>query len=71
MKKIFTLALGLLLISANLYAAGDLVVNGKLGVGQTVPVAKLHVESANETGLKTLTKTSHEKNWPKGFLPRY
>jgi hypothetical protein len=34
-KKIFILVLGLLLIGANVYAAGDLQVNGSLGVGTT------------------------------------
>ncbi|MFZ3136057.1 MAG: tail fiber domain-containing protein [Thermodesulfovibrionales bacterium] len=48
MKK-WTLILvtGLLLIGVNLYAAdGDLIVNGKVGIGTTSPQAKLQVEGS-------------------------
>ncbi|MBI5664200.1 MAG: hypothetical protein HZC49_03775 [Nitrospirae bacterium] len=42
MKKVFVLVVGLLLIGVNIYAAGDLVVNGKIGIGIT-PTYSLHV----------------------------
>lgn len=57
-KSIVALAIGLLFVGANVFAAGDLVVNGKLGVGQAAPAAKLHVETANEQGLKTVISKS-------------
>lgn len=61
-KSIVALAIGLLFVGANVFAAGDLVVNGKLGVGQAAPAAKLHVESANELGLRTLISKSSGDN---------
>jgi hypothetical protein len=48
MKKIIVLTLGILLIGINVYAAGDLIVNGQLGVGTSTPNTKVQVISANE-----------------------
>jgi hypothetical protein len=51
MKKIIvlTIILGLMLIGANIYAAGDLIVNGILGVGTASPSvnAKVDVDSSD------------------------
>jgi hypothetical protein len=49
MKKILILCLGLLLFGADLYAAGDLIVNGRLGAGTSSPASRLHVYSVNES----------------------
>lgn len=44
MRKIIVIVLGILLTALNLYAAdGDLVVNGKVGIGKPSPIEKLHV----------------------------
>ncbi len=42
-KKVLILILGLLLVGVNVYAAGDLIVNGQLSVGTGTPMAKHHV----------------------------
>jgi hypothetical protein len=49
MKKIIILALGFFLIGINAYAAGDLIVNGKLGIGTSTPNDKLHIIGNNES----------------------
>ena len=49
MKKILILMVGLLLIGVNAYAAGDLIVNGKLGVGTGGPINPLNVVGTNES----------------------
>jgi hypothetical protein len=41
-KKVWILMIGFLLIGVDLYAAGDLIVNGGLGIG-TTPSRKLDV----------------------------
>ena len=57
-KKILIFMAGLLLTGANLFAAGDLQVNGSLGVG-TVPIStKLTINSTDETGIYDLTTAS-------------
>ncbi len=43
MKRIFILVIGFLLITANLYAAGDLIVEGNVGIGTTTPATTLDV----------------------------
>jgi hypothetical protein len=52
MKKILlALIFGIWLISSNMYAAdGDLIVNGKIGVGTTSPSALLHLVDNGTTG---------------------
>jgi hypothetical protein len=52
MKKILlALILGLLLIGFNMYAAdGDLIVNGKIGVGTTTPISLLHIVNTDASG---------------------
>mgnify|MGYP001591730221 CR=1 FL=1 len=42
-KKILVLILGLLLIAVNLYAAGDLVVEGNVGIGTTSPNTQVDI----------------------------
>ena len=44
MKKILVLMLGFLLITVNLYAAGDLIVEGNVGIGTTTPATTLDVQ---------------------------
>ncbi len=52
-KKILIMVVGLLLIGANLYAAGDLQVNGALGVGIAPPTSyKADLNTTNTRGLK-------------------
>lgn len=54
-KKILILTVSLLFITINLYAAGDLIVNGKLGVGTTVSNSKISINSTTENfGLNVL-----------------
>lgn len=54
MKKVLVLMAGLLLIGANLYAGnGDLIVNGKVGIGTTIPGFKLTTDiTANDDGIR-------------------
>ena len=51
-KKIFLLMISMLLIGVNVYAAGDLIVNGQLAVGSDAPIGKLRVVSDNEKGIR-------------------
>jgi hypothetical protein len=44
-KKILLIMLVFLIIGATAYAAGDLMVNGNLGVGTSLPNAKLHIDN--------------------------
>lgn len=56
MKKIiFLLMVGVLFIGTNLYAAGDLIVNGQVGIGTAVPLSKLDIATANTNGLNVTT----------------
>ncbi len=50
-KKIMAIIVGILLLGANAYAAGDLIVNGKLGVGTERPQRKLYVDSTERWGI--------------------
>lgn len=50
-RTILILTIGLALIGTNIYAAGDLIVNGKLGVGVAIPNAKIDAISTDQTGL--------------------
>lgn len=57
-KKILILTVSLLFIAVNLYAAGDLIVNGKLGVGVTpVGNAKMEIRSTEETLALSILQT--------------
>ena len=47
MKRIFILVIGFLLIAVNLYAAGDLIVEGNVGIGTATPDRILHSELNN------------------------
>lgn len=51
-KKILGLTVGLLLLGGNLFAAGDLIVNGKLGVGTSSASAKMDIVTTNEKGFE-------------------
>ena len=59
MRKPISLLLmvGILLIGVNLYAAGDLIVNGKLGVGTSTPSYPLHVVTTDESRALSLEPT--------------
>ena len=46
MKIIYTIILGLLIIGTNVFAAGDLIVNGQIGVGTAAPNAKAEFVAA-------------------------
>ncbi len=46
MKRIFILVIGFLLITANLYAAGDLIVEGDVGIGTITPRATIDASDA-------------------------
>ena len=50
MKKIvLALTLGILLVAGSVYAGGDLIVNGKLGIGTDTPNTKLNVVGTTGT----------------------
>ena len=59
MRKPISLLLmvGILLIGVNLYAAGDLIVNGKLGIGTTAPSYPLHIVTTDEATALRLEPT--------------
>jgi len=57
-KRIIIFVIGMLLIGANLYAAGDLIVNGKLGVGLTTGTPKVLITGINERGLSVNATTT-------------
>jgi hypothetical protein len=73
MKKIMIIMLGILLIGANVYAAGDLLITGRLGIGTNSPdyplsligsgvhPISLYVETDNITNMK-LRSTSGTDN---------
>jgi len=46
-KTIMVITLGLLFIGVTVYAAGDLIVNGKIGVGTSTPTTYLEVNTGN------------------------
>lgn len=50
-QKILMLMVGILFIGVNLYAAGDLIVNGKLGAGTSTLSAKINAVSTDESVL--------------------
>ena len=60
-SKIILITLVLVLIGANLYAAGDLVVNGKLGVGTNPLNPKAAILTTNQRGL-SVTAISNTNN---------
>lgn len=47
-KKNFILVVSLLFIAVNLYAAGDLIVNGKVGIGGSTPLYPMHITTTDE-----------------------
>ena len=49
-KAIMAMTLGLLLVGVSVYAAGDLIVNGNVGVGTSTPPARLGI-STDSAGL--------------------
>jgi len=71
MKKIILIiiTLGLMLIGTNIYAAGDLIVSGKLGIGTSTPAYKLSLMSTNERrGLSVDTKIDQDGILPDNFI---
>ncbi len=62
-KKIMVLMIGILLIGANSYAAGDLVVNGNLGAGTSTFNAKVTVDSTDEAGINVKARKSANTTW--------
>lgn len=66
MKKLFMSVVGLLFIGVNVYAAGDLVVNGKLGVGASTGNPKVTISSTNMRGLSVNTTSTADNTG--GFL---
>jgi hypothetical protein len=59
MNKILILVMGLLLIGVNVFAQGDLLVNGDLGVGTSpVPSAKVTVSANDTAGLNVIASTN-------------
>jgi hypothetical protein len=66
-KKIFILTLGFLLMGVNVFAAGDLIVNGKLGVGTGSPTNPLHIVYADQPALLTLDGTITQGGIKKGL----
>jgi hypothetical protein len=58
-STIVVITLVLMLIGANLYASGDLVVTGNLGVGTATPAVKVDVAGTNVTAIQASpTKTN-------------
>ena len=57
-KKILVIMAGLLLIGINVFAGGDLVVNGKLAVGTNIGMHKGTIIGANERGLAVSSTTT-------------
>jgi hypothetical protein len=50
MKRIMLIVMmGVLLFGVNAFAAGDLIVNGNVGIGTSTPVARLGISATNET----------------------
>jgi len=47
MKKVLIIMVGLLLIGANAFAQGNLIVNGKLGIGTATPALTFHLLGPN------------------------
>lgn len=68
MKRIMLmLIIGVSLFGVNVFAAGDLIVNGKLGVGTATPGSKVEISTANE---KRALKVDNELNQgvPEDFI---
>ncbi|RJO61047.1 hypothetical protein C4544_03865 [candidate division WS5 bacterium] len=58
MKKLIVWVVGLLLIGANAFAAGDLIVNGKLGVGTSSFTSAITTQTTDESVMElTATKS--------------
>lgn len=56
-RTILTLMAIILLTGGNLYAAGDLVVNGNIGVGTSTPTVPLHIVKTDSASMMTLEGT--------------
>ncbi len=68
-KVIFIFMVGILLIGVNAFAAGDLVVNGKMAVGMSPSSYKLNIHdaSSNSVWLQLTTKDTGTA-WDDGFF---
>jgi hypothetical protein len=62
-KKMLILMAGLLLMGVNVFAAGDLIVNGKIGVGTSGPLEKLHVYSNSDSKALRLELLASDAAW--------
>jgi len=62
-KVILVLMIGFLLIGVNLYAAdGDLIVEGKVGIGTNAPEDVIHAKSSNSTSRLIVETTASDGN---------
>ena len=61
-KKTLILMLGFLLIGVNLYAAGDLIVEGKVGIGTITPNTKADVDGDIALRAGTFTAINGSNN---------
>lgn len=73
MKKAIFLAIGLLLLAGNVYAAGDLVVEGLLGIGTSAPAYKLDIQGGNaniesDTYAALFLKSHNVTDWKGSFI---
>jgi hypothetical protein len=67
MKKILIMILGLLVFGVNVYAAGDLIVNGKLGAGTSSLTAKINAESTDESAANFIINKDANLSFLNGF----
>ncbi len=62
MKRIFILVIGFLFIGVNLYAAGDLIVEGNVGIGTTAPNTQVDIAGGIALRAGAFTATNGNNN---------